>query len=297
MYGPTPNERGTCMMRAFLAVAHGSIYVGNAHSAAFWNWKARDRLFKHQSGFILSDITLDGVMGEHNERMANIWCERLANFELHNRADDRNVMNNSHLLLFTASANVETLPETSPDPSPLNLGVISPEEASPDTSPDSSLAPVPVVLPISVSGHFQGIMTIIDTTHDALVLTPTNDGGVMDLQRLLDTKISALRAKMNQCQSQVQNIKNANETRIDELLDKIPSVGCMLSRTLMRDAVQAADGRTYDRSSIEQWFAKCRSNQTPLTSPWTRAVISEILVPNKFAQDMIDETLKHWGIH
>jgi len=71
---------------------------------------------------------------------------------------------------------------------------------------------------------------------------------------------------------------------------------CCLSRGIIRDAVQAADGRTYDRSSIEEWFTKCRNDGRQATSPLTRANISETLVPNKFAQEMIDETLKNWGV-
>jgi hypothetical protein len=292
----TPNQYGYNLMRLFLAIARRTGYVGNARSALFWNWKSRRKVFEHQSGFKLDQSRLDNLT-EHS-RMAVQECERLTNFELINRPyHSRSRINRSHHYLFNqifadpVGSLDDNPPETLPHSSPSNPENILQIEA---TSPDSSIAPV---LPISVSEHFRDIMTTIDTTQDAFVLTPTNDGGVIDLLDLLDTEIYKLRMKMNACQSQVQNIKDANETRIDELLDKIPTIGCTLSRTLIRDAVQAADGRTYDRSSIEQWFAKCRSNQTPLTSPWTRAVISEILVPNKFVQDMIDETMKHWGIH
>ena len=45
------------------------------------------------------------------------------------------------------------------------------------------------------------------------------------------------------------------------------SFRCPIGRSLMRDPVTAADGHSYERANIEQWFAKNRGAQ--LTSPMT----------------------------
>jgi GTP-binding protein EngB required for normal cell division len=48
---------------------------------------------------------------------------------------------------------------------------------------------------------------------------------------------------------------------------------CPISNDIFQDPVKAEDGRTYDRSGIEAWFASCRQRGLPIVSPWTRKKI------------------------
>ena len=50
---------------------------------------------------------------------------------------------------------------------------------------------------------------------------------------------------------------------------------CPISQLLMEDPVMADDGMTYERSMIEEWLS------THNTSPVTRAVLTNRLVPNR----------------
>lgn len=46
---------------------------------------------------------------------------------------------------------------------------------------------------------------------------------------------------------------------------------CPLTLQLFEDPVVAADGHTYDREAIEQWFDRCHAKGQPYTSPLTNA--------------------------
>jgi serine/threonine protein kinase len=59
---------------------------------------------------------------------------------------------------------------------------------------------------------------------------------------------------------------------------------CPITGELMEDPVVAADGHTYERAAIEQWFATGRR-----TSPKTNAVIEARLVPNTQLRILINE--------
>ena len=66
------------------------------------------------------------------------------------------------------------------------------------------------------------------------------------------------------------------------------SFRCPIGRSLMRDPVTAADGHSYERANIEQWFAKNRGAQ--LTSPMTGLRLpSTTLVPNITLRKSIGE--------
>ena len=63
---------------------------------------------------------------------------------------------------------------------------------------------------------------------------------------------------------------------------------CPISDDVMRDPVVCADGHTYDRANIEQWF-KTGHN----TSPNTGAVLPHLnLVPNHALRSAIEDFLK-----
>lgn len=66
------------------------------------------------------------------------------------------------------------------------------------------------------------------------------------------------------------------------------SFRCPLGRTLMRDPVTAADGHSYERANIEQWFVKKRDQA--LTSPMTGLRLpSQALVANITLRKSIEE--------
>ena len=60
---------------------------------------------------------------------------------------------------------------------------------------------------------------------------------------------------------------------------------CPIGHYLMKNPVIAEDGFTYDRESIEEWF------KTSNTSPMTRSVISNMLIPNIEIKNAIQEFL------
>lgn len=62
-----------------------------------------------------------------------------------------------------------------------------------------------------------------------------------------------------------------------------PEYFCPISHQLMKDPVQAADGHTYDRRSIESWFHT--SNQSPITH---KDMYSRKLTPNSSLRHLIE---------
>jgi hypothetical protein len=55
-----------------------------------------------------------------------------------------------------------------------------------------------------------------------------------------------------------------------------------ISLDIMNDPVRAADGHTYERASIQEWFRTLRANTRPLTSPLTNQTLaSDTLTPNE----------------
>jgi U-box domain/Schlafen, AlbA_2 len=65
-----------------------------------------------------------------------------------------------------------------------------------------------------------------------------------------------------------------------------------MSLQLMRDPVVAADGHTYERYNIEEWFAKQHELHRAYTSPYTGDPIRHIdLIPNRDLKTDIDEYL------
>lgn len=58
----------------------------------------------------------------------------------------------------------------------------------------------------------------------------------------------------------------------------------------MEDPVKAADGHTYERYAIEEWFEKAS------TSPMTNLpVASKVLMPNVYVKSIIENHLKKMG--
>ena len=63
------------------------------------------------------------------------------------------------------------------------------------------------------------------------------------------------------------------------------SLCCPISMELMQHPVMAADGNTYDRSSIEDWFSRGKK-----TSPMTGAPLAHLgLTPNNLVRSMVSE--------
>ena len=70
--------------------------------------------------------------------------------------------------------------------------------------------------------------------------------------------------------------------------DEVPeSFACPITTELMKDPVFAADGHTYERCAIAQWFERAQ------TSPTTNEPIGTNLIPNHAMKSMISEFLDH----
>ena len=55
---------------------------------------------------------------------------------------------------------------------------------------------------------------------------------------------------------------------------------CPITHCLMKDPVEAADGKTYCKSAITEWITKCKKAKRPVTSPMTNLPMGESLKPN-----------------
>ena len=71
----------------------------------------------------------------------------------------------------------------------------------------------------------------------------------------------------------------------NEGLEVNPHFLCPISMEIMKEPVLAADGHTYDKSSIQKWF------ETKKTSPITNLKIDTIITPNIVLHKLIEESL------
>jgi hypothetical protein len=70
-------------------------------------------------------------------------------------------------------------------------------------------------------------------------------------------------------------------------IDKLPEMlSCPITLQQFVDPVVAADGITYERAAIEDWFSKVKE----LTSPMTGGVLkTKYVVPNVLVKSMVQE--------
>ncbi|CAM9406547.1 unnamed protein product [Ectocarpus sp. 13 AM-2016] len=65
---------------------------------------------------------------------------------------------------------------------------------------------------------------------------------------------------------------------------------CPITQGLMMDPVVAQDGHSYERHAILEWFAVCRTNSRPPTSPMTSAAVhSESVTSNHALKGRIQD--------
>lgn len=112
------------------------------------------------------------------------------------------------------------------------------------------------------------------------------------LEARLQEETALLRATANQLQTTTLLTE-----RINSAVSSVPPLAppaerkrtrltinleCPISLTRMVDPVVAADGYTYDRASIEEWFQ--RSDTSPMTN---ERLVNKNLVPNLLVMGMI----------
>ena len=103
-----------------------------------------------------------------------------------------------------------------------------------------------------------------------------------------EAELLALRGQLGAAQERVAQMleRRAAEARVAK---KFPHYQCPLSLSIMRDPVVTADGQSYERKQIEQWFRTCRDAKQPVTSPLRAPLASDALVPNNSLRREIDE--------
>jgi len=67
---------------------------------------------------------------------------------------------------------------------------------------------------------------------------------------------------------------------MEDIDEGISAFLCPITNAVFEEPVVADDGRTYSQLALLEWFASCRQQGLPITSPFTRAEISERVVPN-----------------
>jgi hypothetical protein len=77
------------------------------------------------------------------------------------------------------------------------------------------------------------------------------------------------------------------------VVNKFPDYKCSLSLMLMRDPVMTADGQSYERKEIEQWFRTCKNVKEPVTSPLRAPLASDALWPNNNLRRAIELAVEH----
>lgn len=105
-----------------------------------------------------------------------------------------------------------------------------------------------------------------------------------------EEELVALRGQLETAQDRVAQMleRRAAEGRVTK---KFPHYQCPLSLSIMRDPVVTADGQSYERKHIEQWFRTCRDANEPVTSPLRAPLASDALVPNNSLRRAIEETM------
>jgi hypothetical protein len=120
---------------------------------------------------------------------------------------------------------------------------------------------------------------------DALARVRAGDAGNLDAQQLaelLDELDEAKRVVKLQTRRAAEDLV-ANTPRMHAFL-------CPIGLQLMRDPVIAADGHTYERTHIEQWFrVKGRGVQSPKTNA---ALDNRKLQPIQAVKQLIDDTVE-----
>ena len=103
-------------------------------------------------------------------------------------------------------------------------------------------------------------------------------------------ELVALRGQLETAQDRVAQML---ETRAAEarVTSEFPQYQCPLSLSIMRDPVVTADGQSYERNQIEQWFRQCRDAKEPVTSPLRAPLASDALVPNNSLRRAIEEAV------
>ena len=103
-----------------------------------------------------------------------------------------------------------------------------------------------------------------------------------------EAELLALRGQLGAAQERVAQMleRRAAEARVAK---KFPHYQCPLLLSIMRDPVVTADGQSYERKQIEQWFRTCRDAKEPVTSPLRAPLASDALVPNNSLRRAIDE--------
>ena len=68
-------------------------------------------------------------------------------------------------------------------------------------------------------------------------------------------------------------VKNVLEDQLNQSEFVPEAFYDVINGELIDDPVLAEDGRTYSRESITKWIEQCRTQNNPITSPWTRVTI------------------------
>lgn len=116
--------------------------------------------------------------------------------------------------------------------------------------------------------------------------------GGEDIDDYSEEELLALRDELATVQERVHRML---ERRAAEVLvvAKFPDYQCSLSLSLMRDPVVTADGQSYERMEIEQWFGMCKEAQEPVTSPLRARLASDALCPNNSLRRAIEAAVEH----
>ena len=111
-----------------------------------------------------------------------------------------------------------------------------------------------------------------------------------DIGDCSEQELVALRGQLETAQFRVAQMieTRAAEARVAK---KFPHYQCALSLSIMRDPVVTADGQSYERKQIEQWFRTCRDAKEPVTSPLRAPLASDALVPNNSLRRAIEEAM------
>ena len=184
----------------------------------------------------------------------------------------------------------EPEPEPNPEPEPEPEPSVStePRELEPESAPEPYPSPDLLFSPFKIVFH--RFCQIIKATRaaapsiiEAMRAVSEASAKKLAVQEVFDDIArhqAVVEAELADHRAELERLR----IRRDEVPE---SFACPITTELMKDPVFAADGHTYERCAIAQWFERAQ------TSPTTNEPIATNLVPNHAMKSMIAEFLDH----
>jgi hypothetical protein len=104
-----------------------------------------------------------------------------------------------------------------------------------------------------------------------------------NLHEANDQALDRLRIELQQTLTRVQDWQDARNIVAQEF----PDLCCAIETTLMHDPAMTADGRTFERTAIMQYFEMLKKQKEPMQTPFRQLLPSTTLISNYTVKNLI----------